>query len=82
MKVRARIALASIAAVALSGCFYEPCDDYVDYLCTCHADDPQYDCEVLEASYLDAEPEIQDQCAIDLADVQEEDDDAGLECEY
>jgi hypothetical protein len=82
MSTRTRLLTAALATVALSGCFYEPCDDYVDYLCTCHADDPQYDCDVLEASYLDAEPEIQDQCAIDLADVQEQDEDEGLECEY
>jgi hypothetical protein len=82
MSTTARLATALLATVALHGCFYEPCDDYVDYLCTCHADDPQYDCAVLEASYLDAEPEVQDQCAIDLGDVQQEDEDAGLECEY
>ena len=63
-----------------AACLYEPCDDYVEYLCTCHEDDPQYDCEALRTTYLDAEPAIQDQCAIDLADVQDEDDAAGLEC--
>jgi hypothetical protein len=82
MTSKVRFATALLAAAALSGCFYEPCDDYVDYLCTCHEDDPQYDCDVLETSYLDAEPELQDQCAIDLADIQEQDEDEGLECEY
>lgn len=72
----------ALCLLALAGCFYEPCDDYVDYICTCHEDDPQYDCETLEATYLDAEPEIQDQCAIDLADVQDQDEDDGLECEF
>jgi hypothetical protein len=82
MSTTARIAVALFCFTALNACFYEPCDDYVDYLCACHEDDPQYDCAVLEASYLDAEPELQDQCAIDLADVQQEDEDEGLECEY
>jgi len=82
MSTATRLMTALLATAALSGCFFEPCDDYVDYLCTCHEDDPQYDCAVLETSYLDAEPELQDQCAIDLADVQQEDEDAGLECTY
>ena len=82
MAPRALTVLSLLVLGALTGCFYEPCDNYVDYICTCHEDDPQYDCETLEATYLDAEPEIQDQCAIDLADVQDQDEDEGLECEW
>ena len=72
------------SAVSLSplGCFYEPCDEYVDYLCACHDDDPEYDCASLRRSYADAEPEAQDYCAIELDNVQEEDEANGLECEY
>ena len=77
-----RVHLFILASLGVSGCFYEPCDDYVDYLCTCHEDDPQYDCASLEAMYLDADPELQDQCAVDLAAVQEDDDENGLECAW
>jgi len=76
------MALRVLALLLLPGCFYEPCDDYVDYLCSCHEDDPQYDCDALRATYVDAEPAIQDQCAVDLAAVQDEDEDAGLECAW
>jgi hypothetical protein len=78
----ARACITALALLVTSGCFYEPCDDYVDYLCTCHEDDPQYDCESLEVMYLDADPELQDQCAVDLAAVQSVDEEAGLQCAW
>lgn len=56
------------------------CDDYVDYMCDCHADDPEFDCETLTATYANAGPDVQDQCVIDLEDQQEADEAAGLTC--
>lgn len=78
----ARVWITALTLLSATGCFYEPCDDYVDYLCTCHEDDPQYDCESLETMYLDADPEIQDQCAVDLAAVQDDDEAAELQCAW
>jgi len=58
-----------------------PCDQYVDYMCACHEDDPGFDCEELSLALSDADPELQDQCEIDLAEQEADDADAGLECE-
>ncbi len=69
--------------VAGSDCeFLQPCDDYVDYICTCHADDPDFDCDELRTVFADADPDLQDQCEIDLATQQEQDDADGLECSF
>jgi hypothetical protein len=60
----------------------QPCDDYVDYMCTCHADDADFDCEELQSVFADADPALQDQCSIDLADQQDQDDADGLDCAF
>lgn len=66
----------------VTGCWYEPCDNYVDYLCVCHEDDPEFDCEALKSTLSNADPETQDECAVLLSEQQDEDEDEGLECEY
>ncbi len=82
MRIRAPFTACLLASLLGVACFYEPCDEYVDYLCTCHEDDPDYDCEALSNTYTEADPGLQDQCAIALSDVQDEDDEEGLECEW
>lgn len=57
-----------------------PCDDYVDYMCTCHADDTGVDCDELNLTYAGADPDVQDECAVKLDGQQAEDDAAGLTC--
>lgn len=57
------------------------CDSYVDYMCTCHADDPGFSCDDLTAAYANASIEVQDECAIDLEDQQDADAAAGLVCD-
>lgn len=59
----------------------QPCDRYVDYMCDCHGADPGFDCEELASVFGDADPELQDQCSIDLGDQQDEDDETGHVCE-
>ncbi len=49
----------------------QPCDEYVDYMCDCHAE--EVDCETLRQTYADAAPAVQDQCAIDLSDQEQAD---------
>lgn len=74
---------ALVLAVALMGtlaCEVQPCDRYVNYVCDCHDNDPEYDCEALSASLSNAGQAVQDQCAIDLDDLQDADDEAGLVC--
>lgn len=74
-------AVAAMLVLMGATCAFEPCDRYVDYMCQCHADDPGFDCAELQQVYGDADPELQDQCAIDLTDQKDEDADAGLDCE-
>ena len=74
------MAVAGVFALAASCELDDPCQEYVDYLCTCHADDPDFDCEELRTVFSDPDPNLQDQCAIDLGEQQEVDDTAGLEC--
>ncbi len=54
-----------------------PCDRYVDYMCECHA---EVSCDDLATTYEEADPGVQDECAV-LLDQQEESDAAeGLDC--
>lgn len=80
-----RLLILAGALVGLTACLDivspEACDDYVDYICDCHADDPEYDCEELRIVYQDAEGEELTDCQIALDEVQDEDDAAGDDCE-
>ena len=58
-----------------------PCDRYVDYMCTCHAEEPGFDCEELSNVYSDAGGAVENQCAIELEDQRSADEDAGLQCD-
>lgn len=77
-----RMALVVFGFVALGAeCdLEEPCQDYIDYVCSCHADDPDYDCQEIRNAFSDAGSELQDQCAIDLAELEEDDDATSFEC--
>lgn len=74
-------AIASTLFLVATTCEEQPCDDYVDYMCACHEDDPEFDCEELQLVLSDADPELQDQCAVDLDQQQDEDQQEGVECE-
>lgn len=79
-----RIVLIAAAFVAIAAdCeLTQPCDEYVDYMCSCHADDPGFDCAEFRAAFSGADPALQDQCAIDLAAQEEQDQADGLVCEF
>ena len=64
----------------LAACEDQPCDRYINYMCTCHENDDGFDCEELGQALGDASPELQDQCSIDLANQQDADDEAELTC--
>ena len=55
-----RVAMLS-SILFFTGCFEEKdyCTEYVDYMCDCHADDPDYDCATQQAIYDDASFEQQ-----------------------
>lgn len=73
--------LAAALTGVLSAC-EEPnaCDAYVDHMCNCHGDDPDFSCADLQAAFAEASPEVQDQCTIDLEDQQDADDATGAVC--
>jgi hypothetical protein len=58
-----------------------PCDRYADYICTCHADDPGFDCDALIDLAADPTEATADQCALDLADQKDIDQSEGVECD-
>lgn len=71
----------SLIGLAVSGCSSsQPCDDYVDYICQCHQDDPDYDCEQVKTAYEGAEPQVQDECALNLDELEQKDQEEGSEC--
>ena len=70
-----------VPALMMAACSEEdPCGDYVDYICDCHADDPDFDCEELRTTYANADAAVQDECAIQLNEQEDADADEGLEC--
>jgi hypothetical protein len=74
--------LLSLAVAATPGCMDESCDEYVDYLCTCHEDDPEFDCDVLMATYENADSATQEDCALSLDEQQAEDAQDDLDCAW
>jgi hypothetical protein len=64
----------------LAACGTNPCDDYVSYMCECHPDDEDFSCEDLRRQFEGADPELQDECTLELDEQQEEDEANGVEC--
>lgn len=77
-----RLLLALLAPLA--ACTFTdagPCDDYCDYICDCHAGEPEYDCEGCRVEYAGgADPELQDECETELGDLQDQDEAEGHVC--
>ena len=68
-------------ALFLSACGGEaPCDEYVAYMCDCHPEHAEEQCEELQTTYEDASADIQDECAYSLDEQQAEDDEEGHTC--
>ena len=59
----------------------DSCSEYTEYMCNCHADDPNYNCSELKNVYQDADASTQEQCALDLDDQIYEDTQEGLSCD-
>jgi hypothetical protein len=71
-----------ILACCVAGCEPgDPCADYVDYMCACHEADTGVDCDALSATYEDAGPAVQNECAVLLDDQEGVDQAAGQTCE-
>lgn len=76
-----QLLLVTVGLAAGLGCeTEEPCDRYVEYMCDCH-DGGEVSCEELSATYIGADPEVQDQCAIELTSQEDADaDDPDFSC--
>ena len=77
----ARLAVVGLLIAGLLACEDdEPCDRYIDYMCSCHEDDPGFDCGTLENTYRGADADVQDECALELQDQKDADEANGVEC--
>ena len=56
------------------------CDEYVDYICSCHADNPDYDCGDLSNIYSDPDSEQMLECSTALDEQKVLDEEAQMEC--
>ena len=69
--------------IGLVGCDVlggDPCTDWVDYVCQCHADDPAYSCETVRIAHENADVEHYEDCQIALDEAQAQDALSGYEC--
>ena len=62
----------------------QPCDDYVDYMCDCHPEDPadpdSVNCEDLSSQFSGTDPSLEDECITSLDAQRDEDDKNGWVC--
>jgi hypothetical protein len=73
--------LFTFAALIFGACtIANSCDEYVDYMCDCHGDDPEVDCEEFANVYGDADAETQIACEDEYDAQLIADEDDGLEC--
>ena len=57
------------------------CDDYVDYICSCHEENSDYDCADLANMYADPDMTMLLECSNNLDSQRYIDEQAQLECE-
>jgi hypothetical protein len=69
-----------LAGLSLACSGDSACDQYVDYICDCHADDPAYDCDALRTSYEAADDSLQDECSLALDSLETQDEQDGTGC--
>ena len=57
-----------------------PCTDYCDYICDCHAGEADFDCENCYTVYGGTDASTQDECQTSLADQKSQDEQEGHTC--
>jgi len=76
------LGLVAAILVVITACTQDqPCDRYVDYMCACHDDEQGFDCAELAETYAEADADVQNECALELRDQRDKDDEEGLECD-
>jgi len=57
-----------------------PCQDYVDYVCACHTDNPELDCDTMRAAHSNAGVDQYPDCEVEHQALLELDEQLGREC--
>ena len=57
------------------------CEEYVDYICSCHDTNPDYDCNELSNIYSDPTSDQISECALALDEQRELDEESASECD-
>lgn len=59
----------------LASCSVEagPCQNYCDYICSCHEGEADYDCESCYTEYSAADPQLEDECSTELTTLKADD---------
>jgi hypothetical protein len=68
-------------ALSLMGCIEDPCAEYTNYMCDCHEGDGEQSCADLHTTLSDADPALQDECALLLQSQKQDDQANGEVCE-
>ena len=80
MRALIRIAVAGIGGVACADLSENPCQDYVDYVCECHADNPDLDCETVREVHINAGVDLYEDCRVEHEALIQADEDLGTGC--
>lgn len=77
-----RLFAVTLTMLALFGCDEETaCDRWAEYVCACKDGEDGFDCEELRDLAESASTSVDEQCAVDLAAQQDDDQAAGETCE-
>jgi hypothetical protein len=74
-------AVAVVLGISVACTQDQPCDRYIDYMCACHDGEEGFDCAELAETYAQADAGVQNECALELSDQKDIDEDTGLECD-
>ena len=73
-----------LSGILLSGACSDlsenPCEDYVNYVCECHADNPDLDCATLRAVHTNADVEVYEDCRLEHEALMQADSSLGEGC--
>ena len=58
----------------------DPCQEYVDYVCDCHGEDPAFSCSSISLTYSDAGEEYAAECSAAHDELLTQDALSGFEC--
>lgn len=57
-----------------------PCEEYIDYICSCHENNPDYDCSDMANMYNNPDADKEQECSTNLEEQKSIDNEAQLEC--